>query len=201
MKALQAILASLLFFALTGIATADETIVFVRHAEKPAQGLGQLSCQGLNRSLALPFVLHGQFGKPVAIFAPNPSIQKNDKGAMYDYIRPLATIEPTAIRDSLPVNANLSFKDSDGLVKALIAPQYANATVFVAWEHYFAMQASRVLMSQFGGDPKVVPKWQDSDFDSIYVVHLSTSADGSRKATFELKHEGLNNQSETCAGI
>jgi hypothetical protein len=32
---------------------AAETIVFVRHGEKPQDGFGQLNCQGLNRALAL----------------------------------------------------------------------------------------------------------------------------------------------------
>jgi len=36
---------------------AEETIVFFRHGEKPSAGLGQLTCQGLNRALALPDVL------------------------------------------------------------------------------------------------------------------------------------------------
>jgi hypothetical protein len=36
---------------------ADTTIVIVRHGEKPPAGLGQLSCQGLNRALALSQVL------------------------------------------------------------------------------------------------------------------------------------------------
>ena len=31
----------------------EETIVFFRHAEKPSGGYGQLTCQGLNRALAL----------------------------------------------------------------------------------------------------------------------------------------------------
>jgi len=31
-----------------------ETIVFLRHGEKPQRGLGQSTCQGLNRVLALP---------------------------------------------------------------------------------------------------------------------------------------------------
>ncbi|NNG64566.1 histidine phosphatase family protein, partial [Pseudomonas fragi] len=30
-----------------------QTLVFMRHAEKPADGLGQLNCQGLNRAIAL----------------------------------------------------------------------------------------------------------------------------------------------------
>lgn len=36
---------------------AETTIVIIRHGEKPSAGLGQLSCQGLNRALALPQVL------------------------------------------------------------------------------------------------------------------------------------------------
>jgi hypothetical protein len=31
-----------------------ETIIFIRHGEKPLSGLGQITCQGLNRALALP---------------------------------------------------------------------------------------------------------------------------------------------------
>jgi len=37
--------------------SATETIVLVRHAEKPEpHPIGQLDCQGLNRALALPAV-------------------------------------------------------------------------------------------------------------------------------------------------
>ena len=37
------------------VAAERETIVFMRHGEKPPEGLGQLDCQGLNRALALPW--------------------------------------------------------------------------------------------------------------------------------------------------
>jgi hypothetical protein len=36
---------------------AEETILAIRHAEKPPTSLGQLTCKGLNRALALPKVL------------------------------------------------------------------------------------------------------------------------------------------------
>ena len=39
-----------------------QTIVLLRHGEKPPAGLGQLDCQGLNRALALPPVLARLFG-------------------------------------------------------------------------------------------------------------------------------------------
>jgi hypothetical protein len=53
-------------------AHAQETIVAIRHAEKPAASLGQLTCRGLNRALALPKVLIPRYGKPDRIYAPDP---------------------------------------------------------------------------------------------------------------------------------
>ena len=50
-----------------------ETIVCIRHGEKPLLGLGQLTPRGLNRGLALPEVLLTKFGKPSFIFAPDPN--------------------------------------------------------------------------------------------------------------------------------
>lgn len=77
--------------------------MFARHGEKPLQGLGQLECRGLNRALALPTVIQKSFGKPDAIFAPNPSDQRQDEGEQhYDYVRQLTTIEPTAIAFGMP---------------------------------------------------------------------------------------------------
>jgi hypothetical protein len=99
-----------------------ETIVFMRHGEKPKEGLGQLDCQGLNRALALPKILEAKFGKPTALFAPNPSQTKNDGGKDYDYIRPLATIEPAAIKFGLPVDTTYGFAEIDKLKDALEQP-------------------------------------------------------------------------------
>jgi hypothetical protein len=82
-----------------------ETIVSIRHGEKPPGGLGQLTCRGLNRALALPTVLLAKYGSPQFVFAPNPTQKVDGKGHNeYFYVRPLATIEPTAIRCGLPVN-------------------------------------------------------------------------------------------------
>jgi hypothetical protein len=114
------------------------TIVFIRHGEKPDEGLGQLTCQGLNRALALPKVIHKMFGKPDAIFAPNPSSQKEDNGKSYYYVRPLATVEPTAIQFSLPVDTSLDYSDAAGLQSALesrLSNNSKNTFILVAWEH------------------------------------------------------------------
>ena len=51
-----------------------KTVVFIRHGEKPSSDLGQLNCQGLNRSLVIPDVLIGRYGRASKIYAPNPSV-------------------------------------------------------------------------------------------------------------------------------
>ena len=56
MLSIKRLLSIGIFASMTAAAAsahADQTIVFLRHGEKPASGLGQLTCQGLNRSLAL----------------------------------------------------------------------------------------------------------------------------------------------------
>ena len=120
-----------------GAEGATATIVFVRHGEKPEGGLGQLNCQGLNRALALAPIIAKSFGRPDAIFAPNPSHPKEDAGTLYDYIRPLATIEPTAIWFGLPVDVSFDFQDIEGLQAALEDRRTLDHNVFVlvAWEH------------------------------------------------------------------
>jgi hypothetical protein len=178
---------------------ARETIVFVRHGEKPDAGLGQLNCQGLNRALALPAVVSNLFGKPDAIFAPNPAVQKTDDGKSYDYVRPLATIEPTAIAFGLPVNTSFGLSDTSGLRAALEKKRSAHRSgfVLVAWEHKIIVTLAKALLAHHGGDPGAVPKWHGDDFDSIYVIVL-TAAYGTVTATFERKQENLNGLPQTC---
>ena len=197
---LPTLLACMMLITAQCPAAATETIVMIRHAEKPDGGLGQLSCQGLNRALALPDVLLGKFGSPSAIFAPNPGIAKNDQGHEYNYIRPLATIEPTAIRLGLPVNTKWGFEEIDHLKKALLHPKLQDATVFVAWEHRLLEKAARELVEKLGGDPTEVPNWGGYDFDSIYIIRISENSDGKRTVSFSTDRQNLDHQPSTCPG-
>lgn len=174
-----------------------QTIVFVRHGEKPEKGLGQLSCRGLNRSLRLPAVIDKQFGKPDAIFAPNPSELKDDDGTSYAYVRPLATIEPTAITFGLPVDTRFGFEDIDKLDKALQEPAYRDATVLVGWEHKQIVKLVRQIIRENGGEKRAVPKWSGDDFDSMYVLRITREGEKTRVA-FEHSNQGLNNLPESC---
>jgi hypothetical protein len=197
--AIAGLAALLLLLDRTGAWSADpvETIVLVRHGEKPANGLGQLDCQGLNRALALPSVIAETFGRPSAVFAPDPSQQRKDDGVAYDYVRPLATIEPTAIFFGLPINTHFGVSDTDGLRAALDQPAYSNALVVVAWEHTLIETIASGLLAAHGGDASRVPKWHGDDFDSVYVVTI-TRTGSATKAEFAIRHEGLNGQQATC---
>ena len=172
------------------------TIVIVRHGEKPEQGLGQLSCKGLNRSLALAPVLLARYGKPVAVYVPNPALKKIDKGYSYAYVRPLATIEPYAIRAGVPVNLDWGMTDTHPLARALLAQ--GGGTLVVAWEHHLAPALARELLAALGGARVEVPDWNDTDFDSIYVIRI-TGRGKDRHATFSIESEGLNEVPDTCS--
>ena len=176
-----------------------KTIVLLRHGEKPPLGLGQLTCQGLNRALALPGVIEKEFGKPDAILAPDPGQSKEDHGRPYSYVRPLATIEPTAIVFELPVDASVGFTDLDGLRQKLESPTYRNALVIVAWEHFYIAQLSRLIVGKHGGDPGLVPDWPPDDYDSFYVIKLHEGTD-SPAVNFERRRENLDGQPTTCPG-
>ena len=173
-----------------------ETLVCIRHGEKPRGGLGQLTCRGLNRALALPNVLLTKYGKPRFIFAPNPA-QKVDGKEGYYYVRPLATIEPTAIRCGLPVNTRFGYQEIEELEMELQKPAYQNATVFIAWEHGRLDDFARELVKHHGGDPAQVPAWPEKDYDTIFVVKITKDA-GKESFSFTMDHEGLNDLSDIC---
>ena len=196
----RTVFTALIFLAGIGVsqaASTTETIIMLRHGEKPEQGLGQLNCQGLNRALKLPAVIEQKFGKPDFIFAPNPAQLKEDKGGIYSYNRPLATVEPTAIKFGMPVDTRFGFKDIEELQATLAQPDYRNATVLVSWEHKQLVKLARNIVKDSGIDKALVPKWPGEDFDSMYVLRITR--DGAKTTTrFEQLKQGLNNQSASC---
>ncbi len=202
--------AGLALVVFTGLAWADpeptatETILFIRHGEKPTDGLGQLNCQGFNRALALPAVIRRKYARLDAVFAANPSIRKPDgpgdddeARAAYDYVRPLATAEPTAIAFGLPIQAEIGFTDIARLKAALLDPAYRNATVLVAWEHHQIFNLVPDLVTSLGGRKPDVAKWPKRDFDSIWRVTITRNATAT-SAEFAHDKEGLDGQSQTC---
>jgi hypothetical protein len=163
-----------------------------------------LNCRGLNRALALPAVLIGRYGKPDYIYAPNPSMQVDDgnKQPTYSYVRPLATIEPTAIRLGMPVNTQIGFQQIDELQKELLQPAYAHSLIFVAWEHIKLYDFAQQMLKDYGTTPRPLQEWLNSDYDTIYVFHITRSGpNGAPQATLDIQHEELDKTlSDTCPG-
>jgi hypothetical protein len=172
-------------------AHAQETIVAIRHAEKPPASLGQLTCMGLNRALALPKVLVPRYGKPDRIYAPDPGTRIGRLGNLsYSYVRPLMTIEPVAIQLEMPVNALIGFKNVGQLQKELLAPENANSIIYLAWEHVYLNQFAKKLLKAYGKDPSLVPDWPNEEYDRIYVFRIK-DVDGKKDLTFSVEAQGL----------
>ena len=175
-----------------------ETIVLLRHGEKTPTETGQLRLKGLNRALALPDVLIAKYGQPQFIFAPDPAkklVGGRNGQPFYYYVRPLATIEPTAIKCGLPVNTAFGYTDIARLEAELLKPAYRNAVVFVAWEHTWEAKLAVKLLTDFGGPAAEVPEWPSEDYDSLYVIQI-TREGGPVSATFAHDREGLDGMSE-----
>ena len=193
------IIFSLLFFTPTLFASdAIEKIIVIRHGEKPFLEIGQLNCKGLNRSLALPNYFKNAFPTPDYIFAPNPSIEvpRHFTNLRYSYIRPLATIEPTAIRLGMPVNAQIGFNQPAELMDTLLAEKYHHSVIYAAWEHRNIVYFARLLLSHFNNDT-TVPDWDEDNYDMVFVFTIDWRRHPA-VVNFSVTNEGLNNLSDQC---
>jgi len=163
-----------------------------------------LTCKGLNRALALPSLLIGRYGKPDFIYAPNPSVKVNDGNILptYSYVRPLATIEPTAIRLGMPVNTDLGYNQIAKLQHELLQPSHAHSLIFVAWEHLMLRDFAVQMLESYGSNAAQVPDWPNSDYETIYVFHITRSGkNNAPQATLEIQKEGLSDTlKDTCPG-
>ncbi|MDZ5110129.1 histidine phosphatase family protein [Pseudomonas putida] len=177
-----------------------QTLVFLRHAEKPGEGLGQLNCQGLNRALDLATVLPERFGKADYVFAANPSrhVEEGSKDESYSYIRPLMTISPSAIRLGLPVNIDYGANDTDALAEELLRDKYRNSTVYTAWSHGYLPDLINAVAGKALGEERVITEdWSGDDFDTLYVLTL-TWHDGKASLLSRNVRQGLNDGAHSC---
>ena len=179
-------------------AETTQQIVFFRHGEKPAEGLGQLSCQGLNRALALPDVLTKKFNKPDYLFAPNPGYQKPDNGHIYNYIRPLATIEPTAIFLAMPVNTDYGFDQIDKLQATLLERSLYGKQIWISWEHKELVNAERNLLAKLGQPSSLIQNWESNEFDRIDVLIINRDEDHVKSVIYKQDRQNLNGLPVSC---
>jgi hypothetical protein len=137
-----------------------------RHHAPWRKTLRWFNCQGLNRSLKLPRVLAAKFGKPDTIYAPNPAVKILATTIGYNYIRPLATIEPTAIYYGMPVNVDFGFDKVGDLATELLKFEHHHKVIFVAWEHLFSVELARKIVAGLGVQQNI-PVWPGSDFERL----------------------------------
>lgn len=179
-----------------------EIIVIVRHGEKPKNGLGQLSVVGLKRSLLLPDFFKKNFGRADYIFAPNPAIkhfENHGDKKWYCYVRPLATIEPTAITLGLPVDTTLGLNDSEQLVDELQKSKYHNSTIYIAWEHSRIVDIAEQLVKKMHATDIIVPKWHGDNFNMVFVFRIDWTKPVGKQLSFKVMSENLNNLADKKA--
>ncbi|WP_085726957.1 histidine phosphatase family protein [Pseudomonas sp. R37(2017)] len=177
-----------------------QTLVFLRHGEKPAGGLGQLNCQGLNRAIDLATLLPEKFGKADYVFAANPTrnVEEGEFDNSYSYIRPLMTIGPSAIKLGLPVNIDFSANDTSDLADELLHDKYHNSVIYTAWSHgYLPELINKVAGDATGKNMKITEDWESSDYDSLYVLTL-TWHNGKASLQSNVYKQGLDNGAQTC---
>ncbi|MDF0731854.1 histidine phosphatase family protein [Pseudomonas entomophila] len=177
-----------------------QTLVFLRHAEKPGEGLGQLNCQGLNRAIDLATLLPERFGKADYVFAANPTryVEEGSQDLRYSYIRPLMTITPSAIRLGLPVNIDFGANDYDDLADELLQAKYRNATIYTAWSHGYLPDLINAVAGKALGEERVITTdWNGDDFDTLYVITL-TWRDGKASLLSRNVRQGLDGGAVSC---
>ena len=195
MRVRQLLPAVLLVLAAATTARAEQTLVFLRHGEKPSGGYGQLTCQGFNRSLALPDVMFAKFGRPNILYAPSPAFKISDPAGSFYYDRPLATLEPMAVKLGKDIWSKYAYYDITSLQSSLITPTRDNKTIFIAWEHAYLQKVVQNIMNKYGGGV-TVPAWISGDYDTLYVVRVTYGT--TIRATFERDSEGLNGLPTAC---
>lgn len=177
-----------------------QTLVFLRHAEKPEMGLGQLNCQGLNRAIDLSTLLPKEFGAANFIFAANPSrhVEEGEGDLSYSYLRPLMTISPSAIKLGLPVNIDFAANDTSDLADELMRDKYHDATIYTAWSHgYLPELINKVAEEASGKKVKLLDDWVGDDFDSVLVLTLKW-VNGKASLEYENYKQNLNGGEEGC---
>ena len=134
----------------------DLKVILIRHAEKPKQG-DNLTCQGLNRSLQLPNLLHTRFGLPTATYIPAMALGDSTK-----HSRMFQTIIPFAVKYNLALTSKFMENDSTAMAREIIQKK---GTILVIWEHKRIASIARAL-----GVRDNTLHWPDDDYDSIWII-------------------------------
>jgi hypothetical protein len=160
---------------------ANNTVLIVRHAEKPASGTG-LTPSGEARAQ-----LYAKYFKPFQEEGLSISVDCLYAGAdSQKSVRPRLTLEPLSKATGLPLHLNVGTKDPEALVLELKTEAHSQHPL-IAWRH----SEIPALLTAFGISPeKLLPngKWPDDVFD--WVIVLASGPDG-QIVSARLIHEHL----------
>ncbi|MDB6033035.1 MAG: hypothetical protein JWM16_3373 [Verrucomicrobiales bacterium] len=147
-------------------------IIIIRHGEEPGGGSVHLSARGSERAIALASFFStnavvNRFGRPVALFAPHPTLTGSK--------RAYETILPTSQRWHLPVQGTYSQDQYIPLARSLLSNRrYRGRTVIITWIHSWIPQMAGALRVR----PQP-PAWDPSAYDRFYVITYSAAGQAS----------------------
>jgi hypothetical protein len=160
---------------------ANNTVLIVRHAEKPENGIG-LTPMGEARAQ-----LYAKYFEPFDKQGLSIPVDCLYAGAdSKNSARPRLTLEPLSKATGLPLHLKVGTKDSEALVLQLKTEAHGRHPL-IAWRH----GDIPALLSEFGASPeRILPngKWPDDVFD--WVIILNMGPDG-QLSSASLIHEKL----------
>ena len=162
---------------------ANNTVLIVRHAEKPAEGSG-LTPAGVARAQQYvryfePFRENGMSLSIDALYAGADSEKS---------MRPRLTLEPLSRATGMKLDSSIGTKEPEALVK-LLRTQPHGAHPLISWRH----EQIPALVKAFGGSANLVPngKWPDEVYDWVLVLTFDRAG---KLQTQTLVHEHLSVQ-------
>ena len=169
------------------VARAQDTVVIIRHGEKPADG-DNLCPKGQSRALALPAVLSSMFSIPLYTYVP----KIGTGAAQTTSVRMFETVTPFAIANNLQVGSEYSESDIPGItgkIKEKLGHKSKHGVILLVWEHKNIPPIAAAL--------KVQGKlsWEKCDFDSIWIITNPFTS----SATLTIAQEGLNGVGGACS--
>ncbi len=166
---------------------ANNTVLIVRHTEKPETGTG-LTPQGEERAR-----LYAKYFQPFQEDGLSIPVDSLYAGAdSKNSVRPRLTLEPLSKSTGLPLHLKVGTKDSALLVTELKTEPHGQHPL-IAWRH----GEIPTLLKAFGASPEgLLPNgiWPDDVFD--WVIVLTTGPDG-QVTSVRVVHEHLKVQVPT----
>jgi hypothetical protein len=144
---------------------ANNTVLIIRHSEKPDTGTG-LNAAGEARAR-----LYTKYFQPFQ--EEGLSIQVDSLYAGADSkssLRPRLTLEPLSKSSGMPLHSNIGTKDSVSLVQELKTEDHGQHPL-IAWSH----GEIPALLRAFGASPEeLLPngQWPDEVFDWVIVLNM-----------------------------